>query len=157
MLVPWSAPRHRLPGQSSTRSHVQLHLFISSSLHDIPYLFLLCPLLWLMPVRSICLPLWSTLTAPAVLVGFRPVAEFGSVRLQGQYGIRIAHNGGTRCGVHRCYASRSTTRSRAGLHNERRISSRAARSREWAEWHAHYCSVSSFHHIPALLPPFSVP
>src|SRR5678816_4493043 len=148
--MPSSAPRHHLPGQSTTRSLLQLHPSFHPPFTIFRTYSFYCPLLWLMRVRSICLPLWSTLAAPAVLVGFRPVVGFGAARLRDRHGIRIAHSGRTRCGVHRCYASRSTTPVRAGPRNERRISCIAAREQEGTEWHAHYSSVSSFRRIPVL-------
>jgi hypothetical protein len=157
-IVEQSGP-HPVTVCQDNRPHISSFssIFNSSSLHDIPYLFLPYPLLWLIRVRSICLLLWSTLDAPAVLVGFRPVAGCGSVRLRGQHSPRIARNGETRCDVHRYYASRSTTRVRAGLHNARKVSRRAARLREGVEWSVHFRSVSSFHRTPVLLVLFSVP
>jgi len=76
---------------------------------------------------------WSTVAAPVVLVGFRPTAGFGSARSRDRHGARIARSGGSRRCVRRCYSNRSTTRSRAGPRNERRILCRTVRSWEGTE------------------------
>jgi len=109
-----------------------------------------------MRVHAPCLSSRSTYAVLSVLDGFRPVTEFGSARSQDRHGVRIARSGGCQGGRRRCYACRSTTRSRAGPHNEHKISSRAVRSLEATEWSLHIRSVSSFHHTPAFLSPFSV-